>query len=338
LVVLVLAVPSGCGGAISQPDACSRAGFSAGSTVGDGLFFAVAPRACARRGETSCEVGDGTGAIDREVVAKGIEQDWVAVTQFVGVGFNTIPGYVTGECFGVAVVRVRGGPGRTDRRTPHACDPKRAAPPIVLPADDDRPAIRARTPDPWRRAPNTGGVGKRKRFVPPWALLTWTGRDGSHCYEPGQYVDADTPGRSDQLPGVAPVGKLRRARMVGPLRYDSKSGPGIQLYNVGRFNPYPREEGGSCGDPSGPAGLIFSWETEIARLDLNLGVTTVAGIAGPRVRSVSVAGRTLRLEGGAFLAVVRGEVAPARLPVTVGYDDGTRRTFSVTEPAASRAR
>jgi hypothetical protein len=121
--------------------------------------------------------------------------------------------------------------------------------------------------------------------------------------------------------------------MVGPLRYDAHSGPGIQLYGIGRFNPYPRGEGGSCGDPDGPAGLIVSWETEVGRRDLNLGVTTVAGIAGPRVRSVQVTvggrPRVLPLDRGAFLAVVRGDIAPRELPVTVRYRDGATRVIRV---------
>jgi hypothetical protein len=202
-------------------------------------------------------------------------------------------------------------------------------------------AIRARTPDPWHRAPNTGGVGDRPVVVPPWALLVWDARDGARCYEPGQYVDAHTPGRSDQLPGVAPVGKLRRARMVGPLRYDARAAPGVQLYGIGRFNPYPRGEGGSCGEPTGRAGLIFSWETEVARRDLNLGVTTVAGVVGSQVRSVEVRGagrlRRLPIDGGAFLAVFRGDVAPRELPLTVRYRDGRTRTFRAAAGAVRRA-
>ena len=121
--------------------------------------------------------------------------------------------------------------------------------------------------------------------------------------------------------------------MVGPLRYDAKSGPGVQLYGIGRFNPYPRGEGGSCGNPDGRAGLVFSWETEVARRDLNLGVTTVAGLAGPRIRSVAVAveGRphTLPIVDGAFLGVLPGDVAPKNLPVTVRYRNGPTSVFRV---------
>jgi hypothetical protein len=247
-------------------------------------------------------------------------------------------GFAGGECFGAATVSVRGRLKRTTRRAPRYCrlgrprstDPGPAPPSIPAPAAGAA-AIRTLTADPWHRAPNTGGVGDRPLFVPPWALLVWTARDGSQCDEPGQYVDARTPSGSDQLPGVAPVGRLRRARMVGPLRYDARAAPGVQLYGIGRFNPYPRTEGGTCGDLGGPAGLVFSWETEVARRDLNLGVTTIAGLAGPRVRSVNVEvrgrARTLPIAAGAFLGVLRGDVAPSELPVTAPYRNGRTRTF-----------
>jgi hypothetical protein len=348
IAVAACSVCAACGGGRGAvADACAHAGFNGGASAADGVFFAAVPRPCAGTGETACAVGDGTGPIDREVVAAGIEQDCVAFNQFVGAGFNAIPGYVTGECFGVATVSVRGRLAPAVRHAPRRCrlgrprstDPGRPSPRIVAPAQR-RAAIRARTADPWHRAPNTGGVGDRPVFVPPWALLVWTGRDGSRCYEPGQYVDDRTPGRSDQLPGVEPEGALRRARMVGPLRFDARSGAGVQLYGIGRFNPYPRGEGGSCGDPRGPAGLIFSWETEVGRRDLNLGVTTVAGLAGPRVRSVEL-GATARAhvlptDGGAFLAVLRGDVAPRVLPVTVRYRNGATRVFRVEAGRVAR--
>jgi hypothetical protein len=185
---------AGCGGHRgAAADACDRAGFSGGSSAADGVFFAVVPRPCSGTGETVCEVGDGTGPIDREVVAAGIDQDCVAFNQFVGAGIQCDTG-----------LRHRGVLWSRDGRRPRpaaADDPpcstalqawagavqrhRSAA------AADDRPgaeaaAIRARTADPWHRAPNTGGVGDRPLFVPPWALLVWSGRDGSRCYEPGQ--------------------------------------------------------------------------------------------------------------------------------------------------------
>jgi hypothetical protein len=346
--IAAIAAGSACGGkGGAVGDACGHAGFSGGSSAADGVFFAVVPRPCSGDGETACTVGDATGPIDREVVAAGIEQDCVAFNQYVGAGFNAIPGYVTGECFGVATVSVDRRVPPTARHAPRRCRLGRPRsedvgppPPRIVAPGHGRAAIRARTADPWHRAPNTGGVGDRSVFVPPWALLVWEGRDGSSCYEPGQYVDNGTPGRSDQLPGVPPEGALRRSRMVGPLRYDARSGPGIQLYGIGRFNPYPRGEGGSCGDPNGRAGVIVSWETEVGRRDLNLGVTTVAGVAGPRVRSVEVAvagrARALALERGAFLAVVRGDVAPRALPVTVRYRDGATRVFRVEAGRVAR--
>ena len=195
-----------------------------------------------------------------------------------------------------------------------------------------RATIEGRAADPWRVPPEAGAVGERPSqyaAAPPWALLTWRA-GGRTCFEPGQVVDRHTPGRSDELPGVKARGTLHRARLVGALRYDSKSGVGIQLYGLGRFVPYPREIGGSCGDPAAGAGLLLAWETHTGRRDAAKPVTVVSGIAGPDVRAVSVAGRRLALSARrrAFLHVVRGVREPAALPVEVTYDDGTRRRFT----------
>jgi len=56
----------------------------------------------------------------------------------------------------------------------------------------------------------------------------------------------------------------------------------------------------------------------------------VSGIAGPKVASVTVGGRLLELSARrrAFLRVLRGVVAPARIPVEVRYLDGRTRTFT----------
>jgi hypothetical protein len=67
-------------------------------------------------------------------------------------------------------------------------------------------------------------------------------------------------------------------------------------------------------------------------------VTTIAGLAGPRVRSVEVVvrgrARTLPIAGGAFLGVLRGDVAPSELPVTVRYGNG--RTSDVSRRGRTR--
>ena len=117
--------------------------------------------------------------------------------------------------------------------------------------------------------------------------------------------------------------------MVGALRYDSKSGIGIQLYGIGRFARYPREIGGSCGDPRAGAGLLLAWETRTARRDAAQAVTVVGGIAGPRLREVSAGGQRLALSRGrrAFLRVVRGVREPEAVPVLVTYAGGERRRF-----------
>ena len=196
-----------------------------------------------------------------------------------------------------------------------------------------RATVEARAPDPWGVPPEAGSVGERRdeyAAAPPWALLVWRARDGRTCFEPGQVVDRHTPGRSDELPGVKARGELRRATLVGTLRYDSKSGIGIQLYGIGRFAPYPREIGGSCGDPDAGPGLLLASETRTARADAARAVTVVGGIAGRRVRAVRAAGRSLRLSPRrAFVLVVRGVREPGAMPVEVTYADGARRRLRV---------
>src|SRR5512132_1154349 len=96
------------------PSAVAAAAFAA--LVGCGGHRDAAADACARAG-----CAGGSSAIDREVVAAGIDQDCVAFNQFVGAGFNAIPGYVAGECFGAATVSVRGRLKRTTRRAPRYC-------------------------------------------------------------------------------------------------------------------------------------------------------------------------------------------------------------------------
>jgi hypothetical protein len=98
---------------------------------------------------------------------------------------HAISGHVTGECFGVRD-RQRPRPARSGRPgalrgiagfgRPRSTDRGPAPPSIPAPAAGAA-AIRTLTADPWRRAPNTGGVGDSPLFVPPWALLVWTARD-----------------------------------------------------------------------------------------------------------------------------------------------------------------
>ena len=193
--------------------------------------------------------------------------------------------------------------------------------------------VEARAADPWGVPPEAGAVGERPdeyAAAPPWGVLAWRegGDAGRTCFEPGQVVDRHTPGRSDELPGIKARGALHRATLVGALRYDSKSGIGIQLYGIGRFAPYPREIGGSCGKPDEGAGLLLAWETRTPRQDAAKAVTVVSGIAGARVRAVSAGGRDLPLSHRrAFVHAVRGVREPAAVPVTVAYTDGSRRRF-----------
>ena len=344
-VVPLAILAGGCGGGADgsrggASDPCARAGFSGGSSAVDGVFFAVIPRGCGAGAARRCTVADGTGPIDTETVDAGIDQSCVAFNQYVGSGLTQIPGYVTGECFGRAVVsggralapRTRFAPRRCRLRGGRA----RTLGPPPPPLDHEVPrtaTVEGRAPDPWGRAPESGSVGGRPLRAPPWALLVWRARGGATCYEPGQVVNGRTPGRSDELPGIRPTGPGLTRTLVGSLRYDSRSGTGIQLYGLGRFTPYPAEEAGSCGFPARGAGLLLSREAQYPRRDLSLGHTIVAGVAGPRVASVAVRAngrrRVLPLSRRrrAFLWVVRGVVPPARLPVSVQYTDGRERTF-----------
>jgi hypothetical protein len=341
--VLAALALAGCGAgrpAAQTPDPCATAGFSGGTTAADGAFFAVIPRGCARGRAQTCTVADGTGPIDREIVDTGVEQSCVAFNQFVGSGLSQVPGYVTGECFGRATVAAAGALAPRTRFAPRHCLPSggRSRDPGPHPPPLDRAVagtatIEGRAPDPWGRAPESGAVGGRPLRPPPWALLVWRARGGETCYEPGQVVDRHTPGRSDELPGIRPTGPGLREALLGSLRYDSKSGTGIQLYGLGRFERYPVEETGSCGFPARGAGLLLGRESQYPRRDLSLGHTIVGGVAGPRVASVSVVvdGRRRRLalsRRRAFLWVVRGVVGPARVRVVVRYVDGRERTFA----------
>lgn len=84
--------------ALIEPVApCAR--LDQGTVGGDGVFLAVG---C--EGTRSCTVGDATRPIAREVVPAGVRQDCVVFNQYIGSGLNSIPGYLTGECFAFAEV------------------------------------------------------------------------------------------------------------------------------------------------------------------------------------------------------------------------------------------
>jgi hypothetical protein len=114
--------------------------------------------------------------------------------------------------------------------------------------------------------------------------------------------------------------------LLGSLRYDSRSGTGIQLYGIGRFQPYDPAVGGTCGEPAAGPGLIVGWESRIARRDQALATTAVFGVAGPSVSWVRVAGRVVRTRPGrGFVATLRGVRGPGDAPVVVRYRDGRER-------------
>jgi hypothetical protein len=337
-VLLVAIFVAACGGGGGGgPSPCAGAGFVGGAEKADGLFAARIPMGCADGRPRSCTVADGHGPIVREVVAVGVVQDCFAFNQFVGSGMTQIPGYAAGECFGVAVVWGLPGRGVLRERPMFRCDGGRAPrsnagtrAPVVAPGRGRW--VEGSAADPWVHPPEAGAVGERRLATAPrWGLLLWRDVRGRSCYEPGQIVDRHTPGRADQLPGVLhPGGVGLRGPLVGSLRYDSRSGTGIQFYGVGRFSAYDPAVGGSCGEPGRGLGLLVSWESRYPRRDQAFAVTVVSGIASGRVRSVAVraAGRWRGLEIGphrSFVWAARGVRGPAELPVRVRYADGRER-------------
>jgi hypothetical protein len=343
VTIAVVAVGAVCAGlrARGRDDSgCPAAAFSTGGDEADGVFAALLKRGCDDDQVRACTVGDGHGPIDRETVPAGVRQDCFAFNQFIGSGLNAIPGYATGECFGRASIRI--GTGEPIVRYPRRrCrlhggsergDSGRARPDRL----DGAAVIDGRAPDPIGIPPQEGGMGEKPPPAPPWAVLVWRSRAGATCYEPGQVIGPQTRGLPDVITGVRPAGGGRLpAEIVGSLRPDAKSGTGIQIYGVGRFAPYERSQGGSCGDPAAGPGLLVSVEHLFARRDLGRARTIVAGVAGPKVSALTVTGpagsRRLALAGrrAAFLTLYRGVVAPRRLTLRIRDRDGTTRRLAL---------
>lgn len=101
LTVALAGAALGAGGNLAlvepEPRCGARAMLDQGTLRGDGVFLAVMTSGC---GEArSCTVADATSPIAREIVPRGVEQDCVAFNQYIGAGLNSIPGYLTGECW-----------------------------------------------------------------------------------------------------------------------------------------------------------------------------------------------------------------------------------------------
>ena len=114
LTVALAGLALGAGANLALDDAPARCGqLDQGTIRGDGVFLAVG---C--EGTRSCTIGDATKPIAREIVPAGVRQDCVAFNQYIGAGLNSIPGYLTGECFAFAEVDGK-------RLHPeHRCDPR----------------------------------------------------------------------------------------------------------------------------------------------------------------------------------------------------------------------
>ena len=191
-------------------------------------------------------------------------------------------------------------------------------------------SIEGRVPDPYGLPPGAAR-GTDPRTVPdppPWAVAVWRDRRGRVCHEAGPLVDNETPGRGGQIPGVPATEQTFLEPLVGSLRPDSRSGTGIQFYNLGRFLGYPFAEGSSCGEPDAGLGLLVSLEHRFERRDLGPDRTVVSGVAGRRVRTVLVESRPLALSPRrAFIALFDGITHPR---VEVRYSDGCTRRLAFT--------
>lgn len=123
---------------------------------------------------------------------------------------------------------------------------------------------------------------------PEWAVTVFRAKNGQTCVEPGR----------------------KQGNKAGDLAPD------------GRFMPYPIEDGGSCTDLSvAPAGASIGRQ-------LNENRTTVFGIAGPKVRQITltIGGASQELaigRRGAFFAVMEGLFTPDDLDVSATLKDGS---------------
>lgn len=127
-----------------------------------------------------------------------------------------------------------------------------------------------------------------------WAVTVFQAKNGQTCVEPGR----------------------KQGNKAGDFTPDGSS-----------FRPYPIEEGGSCTNLSvTPAGAQVT-----RRLDENR--TTVHGVAGPKVRQITltIGGDSQDLaigRRGAFFAVLDGLLTPDDLELTATLkDDSVVRLF-----------
>lgn len=124
---------------------------------------------------------------------------------------------------------------------------------------------------------------------PEWAVTVFRAKNGQTCVEPGRM----------------------QGNKAGDFTPDGR-----------RFVPYPIEEGGSCTDLSAvPAGV------QITRR-LNENRTTVHGVAGPKVRQITltIGGASHELaigRSGAFFTVLDGLLTPDDIDVSATLKDGS---------------
>ena len=125
---------------------------------------------------------------------------------------------------------------------------------------------------------------------PEWAVTVFRAKNGQTCVEPGR----------------------KQGNKAGDYARD------------GRFAPYPIEDGGSCTDLSvTPAGVSIG-----RNLAEKPPRTTVHGVAGPKVRQITltVGGASQELaigRRGAFFTVLDGALTPDDIDVSATLKDGS---------------
>jgi hypothetical protein len=156
----------------------------------------------------------------------------------------------------------------------------------------------------------------------------------------------DVPRDQTPLPTTATVEPVTSPAPDGGLPWGirvSKNGSGEPCFAIGRvqdgklgvvrgrqFHELPLTGPGTCG----PAPTPLRYEiTQGWGAGTNGGLTTVAGLVAPDVRSVTVEGpdgaRTLEISPhGAFVTVYQGVLSPHEVPVTVTLHDGSTQRYS----------
>jgi hypothetical protein len=148
-------------------------------------------------------------------------------------------------------------------------------------------------------------------------------------------IDAHTPDPAGGEPWAVRTYRLASGQTCADFGRDVGGELGL-IDAAGSFHGRrPRDAGGNCGDPEAAGALLLAatfYADDPTTDGQEPARTIVHGVAGSRVKTVSVewpdGERQLELAvQGAFISVYPGGVE--RVPVTVGYRDGSSWTFDL---------